>query len=302
MIEGRQACRGSRRSSRTRCPGRSLTTHSRQGAAGYYALPLDTNTQALFWNKADFAAAGISGPPTTISAAVADASQADDTPQAQYGLGVDGTDIWNTAPYIWSLGGSFTNATYTKATGFMNSAGDAGGGHPARRACRRRATSAAISWAARAPSPASRASPRASTRCTSTGPGRCPRTPRRSPCRTTASRRSRPGPAGSFSTVGGEDIVIAAGGHHLAAAEKFAQFLDSSFAQDRDGEGGPHVGAETTTPRRRSRPRRTTRSSPQQLKTAKVRAVSAGLQPDGHRLVQRSAARSSPARCPFRTA
>ena len=34
---------------------------------------------------------------------------------------MDGTDIWNMAPYIWSMGGSFTNANYTRATGFMDS-------------------------------------------------------------------------------------------------------------------------------------------------------------------------------------
>jgi multiple sugar transport system substrate-binding protein len=40
-------------------PGPLLTTEYK---GSNYALPLDTNTQALFWNKADFAAAGISGP------------------------------------------------------------------------------------------------------------------------------------------------------------------------------------------------------------------------------------------------
>jgi ABC-type glycerol-3-phosphate transport system substrate-binding protein len=39
------------------------------------------------------------------------------------------------------------------------------------------------------------------------------------------------GSAGSHSTVGGEDLVISQGGHHLAAAEKFAQFLVSPFSQ-----------------------------------------------------------------------
>ena len=32
---------------------------------GYWGIPDDTNTQVLFWNKADFAAANLSGPPTT---------------------------------------------------------------------------------------------------------------------------------------------------------------------------------------------------------------------------------------------
>ena len=86
-----------------------------------YALPLDTNTIALFWNKADFAAAGISSPPKTIDQMIADAKAMTIPSKDQYGLGVDSTDIWDTSPYIWSSGGSFTNAGYTKATGFMNS-------------------------------------------------------------------------------------------------------------------------------------------------------------------------------------
>ena len=88
-----------------------------------YALPLDTNTQALFWNKADFEAAGISGPPTTLSEMYADAAKLTVPSKQQYGLGVDGTDIWNVAPYIWSAGGALTNNSYTAATGAMNGGG-----------------------------------------------------------------------------------------------------------------------------------------------------------------------------------
>ena len=47
----------------------------------------------------------------------ADAEKLTDKSKQQYGLGVDGTDIWNVAPYIWSQGGAFTNASYTQATG-----------------------------------------------------------------------------------------------------------------------------------------------------------------------------------------
>ena len=39
------------------------------------------------------------------------------------------------------------------------------------------------------------------------------------------------GPGGSISTVGGEDLVIPKNAANLAATEKFAQFLDSQFAQ-----------------------------------------------------------------------
>ena len=39
------------------------------------------------------------------------------------------------------------------------------------------------------------------------------------------------GAGGSISTVGGEDNLVAKEGHHIADAEKFAEFLDSPFAQ-----------------------------------------------------------------------
>jgi multiple sugar transport system substrate-binding protein len=129
----------------------------------FYAFPDDTNTQALFWNKADFAAAGISGPPTTINQLVADAQALTVPSKQQYGLGVDGTDIWNMAPYIWSMGGSFTNGTYTRASGYMDSS----------------ATQTAVtSRVAPAPCRVSRVSRRVSTRCTSMDRGPCRRTHR----------------------------------------------------------------------------------------------------------------------------
>src|ERR1700677_664672 len=87
----------------------------------YYAFVCDTNTQALYWNKALFAAAGLTGPPTTLDQMFADAATLTVPSKQQYGLGVDGTDIWNMAPYIWSMGGSFTNSKYSTATGYMDS-------------------------------------------------------------------------------------------------------------------------------------------------------------------------------------
>ena len=97
-------------------------------------------------------------------------------------------------------------------------------------------------------------------------------------------------------------LVVAAGGHHIADAEKFAEFLDSPFAQDAMASPGRHVDRDLRRRSPRSRRRPYYKVFAQQLKTAKVRAVSAGLQPDGHRLVERAAVRSSPARCPSRPA
>jgi multiple sugar transport system substrate-binding protein len=196
----------------------------------YYGLPLDTNTQALFWNKNLFAAAGLSGPPTTLSQLVSDAAKLTDKAKGVYGLGVDGTDIWNVAPYIWSMGGSFTNASFTTATGYMDSPateaavqalvtlyknGDIGtdflGG------------SGAVSG--------EEGFPKGEYGMYIDGPWAVP---------TFAADKNVPpygialfpsGSGGSISTVGGEDVVIPAGTKHLADAEKFAEFLEQPLSQ-----------------------------------------------------------------------
>ncbi len=99
-------------------PG-SLSTNYYKGA--YYGLPLDTNTQVLFWNKADFQAAGIKTPPTTLTQIFQDAVKLTNPAKKQYGLDVQGTDMWSVDPLIWSGGGSITNSTFTKAEGYLNS-------------------------------------------------------------------------------------------------------------------------------------------------------------------------------------
>jgi multiple sugar transport system substrate-binding protein len=196
----------------------------------YYGLPLDTNTQALFWNKKLFAAAGLSGPPTSLSQLVSDAAKLTDKAKGVYGLGVDGTDIWNVAPYLWSMGGSFTNANFTTATGYLDSSateaavqtlvtlykkGDIGtdflGG------------TGAVSG--------EEGFPKGQYAMYIDGPWAVP---------TFAADKNVPpygialfpsGSAGSISTVGGEDVVIPAGTKQLADAEKFAEFLEQPLSQ-----------------------------------------------------------------------
>jgi multiple sugar transport system substrate-binding protein len=196
----------------------------------YYGLPLDTNTQALYWNKTLFAAAGLSGPPTTLTQLVADAQKLTNKAKHVYGLGVDGTDIWNVAPYIWSMGGSFTNTGFTTASGYMDSSateaavqtlvtlykkGDIGtdflGG------------TGAISG--------EEGFPKGQYAMYIDGPWAVP---------TFAADKGVPpygialfpsGSGGSISTVGGEDVVIPAGTKNLADAEKFAEFLDQPLSQ-----------------------------------------------------------------------
>lgn len=195
----------------------------------YWAFPDDTNTQALYWNKADFAAAGISGPPTTLTQMFSDAAQLTVPSKQQYGLGVDGTDIWNMAPYIWSMGGSFTNANYTTASGYMDSsatqtavttlvnllkAGDIGSDF--------QGGASAVSGEA--------GFPKDEYAMYIDGPWAVP-TYNGESFTDYGIAPFPSGAGGSVSTVGGEDTVVAKEGHHIADAEKFAEFLDSPFAQ-----------------------------------------------------------------------
>jgi multiple sugar transport system substrate-binding protein len=205
-----------------------LHTTVYQGAS--YALPLDTNTQSLFWNKTDFAAAGITGPPTTLTQLFADAAKLTDKAKHQYGLGVDGTDIWNVAPYIWSAGGSLTNSSYSTAAGYLNSpstvaavqqlvslekAGDIGtdflGG------------TGAVSG--------EEGFPKGEYAMYIDGPWAVPTYSALKPVPSYGISMFPSGASGSLSTVGGEDLVISKDGHNIADAEKFAEFMDSPFAQ-----------------------------------------------------------------------
>ncbi len=204
-----------------------LSTNSYKG--GYYGMPDDTNTQVLFWNKADFAAAGLSGPPTTLTQLFSDVPKLTNKAKGQFGLGVDGTDIWNISPYVWSSGGSFTNSGATTTSGFMNGgstestlgqlvglykAGDVGtdflGG------------SGAVSGET--------GFPKGQYAMYIDGPWAVP-TYRQDKFSGYGLSLFPKGSAGSVSVVGGEDLVMATNVQHQADAVKLAQFLTSPFAQ-----------------------------------------------------------------------
>ncbi len=196
----------------------------------YYGLPLDTNTQVLFWNKTDFKAAGISKPPTTLAQLYADAKALTDPAKGQWGLGVDGTDIWNVAPYIWSSGGNFTNAKFTTASGFVNSkatvatitqlvtlykAGVIGNDF--------RGTAGSISG--------EEGFPKGQYAMYIDGPWAIPTYQSSFPTLPYGTAPFPSGTAGSLSTVGGQDIVIPSAAQHVADAELFVRFVDSAYAQ-----------------------------------------------------------------------
>jgi multiple sugar transport system substrate-binding protein len=254
--------------------GPLATTHIATGEKpGYYAFPDDTNTQSLFWNKADFAAAGISGPPTTLTELYADAAKLTVSSKQQYGLGVDGTDIWNMAPYIWSAGGSFTNSKYTRATGYMDSsatasavtslvtllkAGDIG--------------SDFLGGASKVSG--EQGFPKGQYAMYIDGPWAVDTFAADTPVPSYGIALFPKGPGGSVSTVGGEDTVVLSGGKHVAASEKFAKFLDSPFAQEAMAAQGD-MSTEISDAASEVKTTPYLGIFAQQLKTARVRAVSA---------------------------
>ncbi len=239
----------------------------------YYGIPDDTNTQVLFWNKADFAAAGLSGPPTTIAQLWSDAATLTNSSKGQFGLGVDGTDIWNVAPYVWSDGGSFTNPAITTASGYMNGttteaalqelvnldkAGDIGsdfvGG------------SGAVSGET--------GFPKGEYAMYIDGPWAVP-TYREANFAGYGMALFPAGPGGSVSTVGGEDLVIARDVTNLPDSIKLAQFLAGPFAQLQMADQGDLAGY-TTDSAAEIKAQPFLSIFVQQLETAKARPVAPG--------------------------
>ena len=94
----------------------SLATNFYKGH--YYGLPLDTNTRTWNYSTTALAAAGLSGPPKTFAELKSDAAIA--KAKGLYLYAESGTSGWNLLPWIWSAGGSLTNSTYTKASGYLN--------------------------------------------------------------------------------------------------------------------------------------------------------------------------------------
>lgn len=86
----------------------------------YYGLPLDTNTRTFNYSPAVLKAIGVAAPPKTFAELKTDSAAA--KAKGLYLYAESGTSGWNLLPWIWSAGGSLTNSTYTKATGYLNGA------------------------------------------------------------------------------------------------------------------------------------------------------------------------------------
>ncbi len=85
----------------------------------YWGLPLDTNTQVLLYNKADFDKAGIAGPPKTMAEFADDACKLS-SGETQYGFAMGGTYFWAPAPFFYAMGGQIVDANQTTADGYVN--------------------------------------------------------------------------------------------------------------------------------------------------------------------------------------
>ncbi len=103
-------------------PG-ALATNKYKGK--YYGLPLDTNTRVLMYNQAALDKAGVTAPPKTFDDVKALGDKLAGTGVAAFAD--NGLSGWNVLPWIWSAGGDITDANYTKATGYLNSAASVAG-------------------------------------------------------------------------------------------------------------------------------------------------------------------------------
>ncbi len=86
-----------------------------------YGLPLDTNTRVLIYNKDIFQQAGIANPPLTMDEFLADCAKIKALGPNHYCFADDGIYYgWAVGPWVWSFGGSLTDTTLTRATGYLN--------------------------------------------------------------------------------------------------------------------------------------------------------------------------------------
>ena len=86
----------------------------------YWGMPLNTNTQVLLYNAAQFDEAGLDVPVTVGDFAAAACALT--TGEEQYGYALGGTYFWAPAPLFYAQGGSITDTDVTTADGYINSA------------------------------------------------------------------------------------------------------------------------------------------------------------------------------------
>lgn len=95
-----------------------LSTNLYNGS--HYGLPLDTNTRVLIYNVDMFEDAGIAEPPATMDDLLSACEKIKELGEETYCFADGGTYAWAVNPWIWSFGGSVTDADITTTDGYYN--------------------------------------------------------------------------------------------------------------------------------------------------------------------------------------
>jgi multiple sugar transport system substrate-binding protein len=194
----------------------------------YYGFPLDTNTRVLMYNDAALKAAGIKHPPATFAALTAMAPKL--KAKGISAFADSGTSGWNLFPWIWSAGGEVTNASNTKATGYLNSPASVagvqllvnlykGGDLPK------------LILGDKGSLQTSDGLPKGKYATILDGPWMYPQFTTSYPKFVLHTAPVPAGPGGSISVVGGEDIVMTNATPNKAAAEQFIDYMLSPATQ-----------------------------------------------------------------------
>ena len=213
-------------------PG-SLATNYYKGH--YYGLPLDTNTRVLMYNRSALASAGIDAPPKTFADLRAAAPKL--KAKGVYLFADGGTGGWNVLPWIWSGGGSLTNKTFTKASGYLNGATTVAAVQLLVDLYKAGAIPSLITGDQGATgTEAGLATGKYATILD--GPWMFPIFSKAYPGFHLETSLVPAGPGGSVSVVGGEDIVLTQASKHKAAAQEFIRFMLSRWAQTQMAHAG----------------------------------------------------------------
>lgn len=204
-------------------PG-ALATNKWKGR--YYGLPLDTNTRVLMYNSAALAKLGVSPPKTfaEMRAAGAKAKAA-----GVYLFADGGTGGWNVLPWIWSGGGSLTNASLTKSTGYLNSAKSVAAVQLLVDLYKQGAIPSLMVGGQGTQT--SDGLPKGEYATILDGPWMFPIFQGQYPDFALKTARVPAGPGGSISVVGGEDIVMTKASKNKGQAAEFIRFMLSKYAQ-----------------------------------------------------------------------
>jgi multiple sugar transport system substrate-binding protein len=187
------------------------------------------------YNKDALSSAGISSPPTTFADLRADAPKL--KAKGIYLFADGGTGGWNVLPWIWSGGGSLTNKTFTKATGYLNNSKSVAavqllvdlyrdGAIPSLIVGDTGATGTEDGLAT------------AKYATILDGPWMFPIFAKAYPSFKLQTALVPKGPGGSISVVGGEDIVMSQASKHKTAALQFIRFMASPWAQEQMAHAG----------------------------------------------------------------